>query len=101
MIIKFSQSDFKIESINHSLINAAEYLKVPDTLNAFGHVEIPHRKYSGLNTISEDTFEYYWLAGRIGIKDEFKNDLPEFYRNHLYTVYRACLEKMYDLKYNV
>lgn len=100
MIIKFSQSDFKIESINHKLINAAEYLKVPHTVNTFGHIEIPHRKYSGLNTISDDTFEYYWLAGRIGIKDEYKNNLPDFYRNHLYSVYRACLEKMYDLKYN-
>lgn len=99
MIIEFSIVNFKIESVRHRLINATEYFNVPDTLNKFGHVEISHCDYSGIKTISENTFEFYWLAGRIYIDKKQESNLVDFYRSIMYTVCRDCLDKMYDLKY--
>lgn len=101
MVIEFSITNFEIKTIKHELITASEYFNVPNILNKFDHVEIPREKYSGIKEISNNSFEYFWLAGRIFIEDKFKNNLEEFYKNNIYSVYRECLDKMYELKYNI
>jgi hypothetical protein len=60
MIIKFSAQTFDIESVDHRLVDAAEYFQVPDALNRYGHVEIDTRSYDGINDISPNSIEYYW-----------------------------------------
>ncbi|MGN7707971.1 hypothetical protein [Chryseobacterium sp. 22543] len=100
MIIRFSTANFQIQSVNHRLISASEYFNVPNTLNKFGVVNIPNY-YSGIKDISEDTFEYYWLAGRIIIDEQCNVNLIDLYRKNLHSVYRECLDKMYDLKYEI
>lgn len=99
MIITFSIDNFKIQNINHVLIHASEYFGIPDVFNNFGHIKIPTDQYHGIKNISENSFEYYWLAGRIHIAEEYKNNLINFYKNNIYSVYIDCLNKMYDLKY--
>lgn len=100
MVIKFSIPDFKIVSVEQSLIDAPTYFNVPEDLDQFGHVPVAHGDYHGIKSISASSFEFYWLAGRISIDETYKNDLPKFYEKIAYTFYRECLEKIYDLKYN-
>lgn len=99
MIVKFSLHDFEIEDINHRLIKASEYFNVPESLNRFGHVEIPSSEYRGFKEVSHNSFEYYWLAGRIHIDDKFKDNLQIFYKESDFWIYNDCIEKMYELKY--
>lgn len=99
MIIQFSVASFKIESVKHQLVDASEYFNIPATLNRFGHVEVAHHHYRGVKPIAENIFEYYWLAGRIYMKDTDKENLVDFYRRIMYSVYRECLDTMYNLKY--
>jgi len=98
VIIEFTE-DFDIISTKHNLIPASEYFDVSNDLNHFGHVEIPTSSYRGIKEISEHSFEYFWLAGRIYIGDEFKNDLQRFYQETDFWIYNECLDKMYELKY--
>ncbi|OJV71055.1 MAG: hypothetical protein BGO42_04370 [Flavobacterium sp. 40-81] len=100
MQITFSLKDFSIENITHDLINASEYFNIPFVKNDSGSLKIDIQYYDGIKNISENKFEYYWLAGRIHIDDKYKDNLPDFYRSKIERVYRDCTEKMYELKYH-
>jgi len=99
MIVEFSLKDFEITSFKHNLIKASEYFNVPETLNRFGHVEISSSNYRGIKEISNNSFEYYWLAGRIHIDDKFKDNLEGYYKSSDFWIYNDSIEKMYELKY--
>ena len=99
MIVEFSLNNFEIKNIKHNLIKASKYFNVPETLNRFGHVEIPLSQYRAFKEISNNSFEYYWLAGRIHIDDKFKDNLKSYYETSDFWIYNDCLEKIYELKY--
>jgi hypothetical protein len=100
MQITFSLKDFSIENISHNLINASLYFNIPFVKKDSGSLTIDHEYYNGIKNISNNKFEYYWLAGRIYIDDKYKEDLSNFYQNKIESVYRECTEKMYELKYD-
>lgn len=99
MQITFSLKDFSIENITHDLINASEYFNISFVKNDSGSLKIETKYYDGVKDISENKFEYFWLAGRIHIDEMYKDNLPDFYRSKIERVYRDCTEKMYELKY--
>lgn len=99
MQITFSLKDFSIENITHNLINVSEYFNIPFVKKDSGNLTIDTQYYAGVKNISENKFEYYWLAGRIHIDERYKDNLPDFYRSEIEHVYRDCTEKMYELKY--
>ncbi|NHQ60155.1 hypothetical protein G9409_06045 [Chlorobium sp. BLA1] len=99
MTIEFSLENFKFKSIKHELIKANEYFHIPDTLNQYGHIDVSSSNYRGIKNISGNTFEYYWLAGRIHISDKLTNKLPQYYSEEDFWIYNDCLDMMYDLKY--
>lgn len=99
MIVEFSLDDFEVKSIKNNLIKASEYFNIPETLNRFGHVEIPTSQYRGFKEISNNCFEYYWLSGRIHIDDSCKDNIKDLYETSDFWIYNDCLEKMYELKY--
>lgn len=99
LLIEFSSEDFKVISIRHNLVKASEYFNVPETLDQFGHIGIPSSNYRGFKEISNSCFEYYWLAGRIYIDENFKDKLADYYRESDFWIYNDCVEKMYELKY--
>lgn len=100
MQITFSLNDFNIINITHDLINASEYFNISFVKNDSGILKIDTKYYNGIKDISENKFEYYWLAGRIHIDEKYRDNLSDFYRNKIEHVYRDCTEKMYELKYN-
>lgn len=99
IIIDFSTNDFTINSIDQQLIAVNEYWSVPKVLNKFGHVELGDNKYSGIKEIAAGKFEYYWLAGRIYIKENHQKDIPNFYRTSDFRMYYEIMEVMYNNKY--
>lgn len=99
MEITFSLVDFRIENITHKLVIASQYFNIPFEKTNHGNLKIDTKHYNGIKNISENKFEYFWLAGRIHIDEKYKDNLLDFYRNKIEHVYRDCTEKMYELKY--
>ncbi|MEJ5266852.1 MAG: hypothetical protein WHW07_03480 [Bacteroidales bacterium] len=96
--IDFSTKDLTINSINQKLTSADKYWSVPNTFNRFGHLELDTDKYSGIKEIADGKFEYYWLAGRIYMSEDDKNDIPNFYRTSNFKLYYDIMEKIYNDK---
>lgn len=96
IFIDFSTNDFTINSIRHKLTKADEYWSLPNVLNKYGHIELDHHQYAGIKDISEGSFEYYWLAGRLS--EDHKKDIKNFYKTYDLDLYFACMEKMYNDK---
>lgn len=99
MEITFSLVDFRIENITHKLVIASQYFNIPFEKTNHGNLKIDTKHYNGIKNISENKFEYFWLAGRIHIDEKYKDNLLDFYRYKIEHVYRDCTEKMYELKY--
>lgn len=99
MIIKVSITDFRIESITHRLVRACEYFHIPEIISNFGYIDIQRNSHKGIKNISQDTFEYYWLAGRIDPKEKQKENPINYYKTNFYFYFDICLDKLYDMKY--
>ena len=97
IVIEFDITALQIVSIDQSFINATDFFEVSGDLNRYGHVDVP--EYDGVNPISENKFEYFWLAGRCYVNNKESRKLKCFYGSMDLPLFWKCMDQIFEMKY--
>ncbi len=98
VIINFKLENLQITEFKHNLVSADKYWSVSQVLNKFGYIDVP--EYDGIKNISQGKFECFWLPGRIHIKEKYKSNIEEFYKEQDFRIYLNCMSKILNDKYH-
>lgn len=98
-VIHYDPVTLVVKDVESFLIPATDFFKVPNTLNRFGHVEIGRSDYSVIDSAQPGCIDCHWLPGRYGFPDIQKENLPQAYYENDFSLYRYCLDEIYEMKY--
>lgn len=97
-IVKYDTDTLSVHTVESTLIPAESFFNVSCELNRFGHVDIEGREYSKMEEMRPGYIDCHWLPGRFGFSDEQKLNLEATYREYDFSIYRNCLDAIYELK---